>query len=380
MSSTPHHSKAKQRKIKTTLFLISLICTVAIFIWIFSKIDLVDVKDLILNADKGAVIGFFIASLATSFFRAWRYSVLLGAVGYSPKILSLYLVTLVRNLFSDLLPARIGTLMYVYLVTTRLGVPLGAASSSFALAFIFDFVALAPLIVLATFSLSADSLISPTWLLIGGLVFALVSVVALLCLPKVIKFALRLFQNDKFRGLGKVLAGPLDQLDQALTKTLEAKIYFQALVLSIFVRLGKYLTLYLLLYAMLKPIGYTFETLQFSKVFIGLISAELAASLPISGPAGLGAYQGAWALAFQLLGFTEALAKSTSVSHHLFTQAYGYSLGLLAMLIISLPFFKVTEAQRHEVTRVNNLYFACRVAIVSLLIGGIVKIALEFLH
>jgi hypothetical protein len=66
----------------------------------------------------------------------------------------------------------------------------------------------------------------------------------------------------------------------------------------------------------------------------------LAASLPVSGIGAFGAYEGAWAAAFELLGFPGHLAKLTAVSHHLFTQVYGYSLGALAFLLLLLPVFR----------------------------------------
>jgi len=368
--------------IKTLLFLISLVVTVAIFVWIFASIDLKQVSDLVYKADGAAILAFLLASLATSFFRAWRYSVLLGAVGYQPKRLSLYLVTLVRNLFSDLLPARIGTLMYVYLVTNRLGVPLAAASSSFSLAFIFDFIAIAPLLLIATLTLAPGGAISFGWLLAGSLIFGALSLLALFALPWSLKFIREFLQkrsqSDSADGfLGRAITG-LRHIEKAVIESIKAKVYFQTLCLSVLVRLGKYSTLYLLLYAMLKPLGYSVVSLPPAKVFLGLVSAELAASLPIAGPAGLGAYQGAWAFTFALLGYEQSIAKATSVSHHLFTQAYGYSLGTLAMLLLCLPFFKVTEAPAGPCQRVSNLRFLSNVLGATFLIVVIVGAALQF--
>ena len=64
----------------------------------------------------------------------------------------------------------------------------------------------------------------------------------------------------------------------------------------------------------------------------------MAASLPISGIAGFGAYEGAWAGVFILLGFPAAMAKATSLSHHLVTQLYGYLIGIASILtLLALP-------------------------------------------
>mgnify|MGYP001048189788 CR=1 FL=1 len=59
------------------------------------------------------------------------------------------LVTLARNAFDDLLPARIGSLSYIYLLDGRLGYPFERAVQSFLVAFIYDFLTLGPFVVAA---------------------------------------------------------------------------------------------------------------------------------------------------------------------------------------------------------------------------------------
>ena len=79
--------------------------------------------------------------------RALRYRLLLGR---PVPLWPLVLVTAVRNMAVDLVPARAGAAAsYLYLVTARLGLPLEAGVASFALSFILDTLAVAPLLVLA---------------------------------------------------------------------------------------------------------------------------------------------------------------------------------------------------------------------------------------
>ena len=54
-----------------------------------------------------------------------------------------------RNLFVDLLPARLGELSYVYLLTKRAGRPAEDGLASLFLAVLFDLIALVPLLILA---------------------------------------------------------------------------------------------------------------------------------------------------------------------------------------------------------------------------------------
>ena len=89
-----------------------------------------------------AVAAFAVMTLA----RAWRYWVLLED---KPAVWPLVLVTVVRGMAGDLLPARLGTLVYVWLVTKRLRVRLDDAFASFFLALVLDMVAIAPLLLIA---------------------------------------------------------------------------------------------------------------------------------------------------------------------------------------------------------------------------------------
>ncbi|PYM54368.1 MAG: hypothetical protein DMD79_24670 [Candidatus Rokuibacteriota bacterium] len=113
------------------------------------------------------VAGFLLVSLAALVLRAGRYWLLLDRrAAFGP----LLLVTLVRNLFVDLVPMRAGAAAsYLYLVTARLGLPVEAGVASFALAFILDTLALAPLLVLAVL-FAGTAPIPPLWLVAGSLV------------------------------------------------------------------------------------------------------------------------------------------------------------------------------------------------------------------
>ena len=292
------------------------------------------------------VFFFLLLSFSMSLFRTWRYLLILGASGYRPNSIALYLVTLVRNFFSDLLPARLGTLIYIYLVQSRLGVPFGAAASSFALSFIFDILSLACLIIVAVLIVSSGP-ISPVMIGVGGGILALGSIGVLLLLPWMLDFIARICSGlpllpERYRlRLQQAMTDVCRDIEQARRQ----KIYWRIFFLSLGVRCCKYLSLYVLLLALVLPLGFTVNGFPMGKVFLGLCSAELASSLPISGIAGFGAYEGVWTLVFQLLGYSERIAVLTSISHHLLTQVFGYTLGALALLILLLPVFQHRHIQ-----------------------------------
>ncbi len=308
----------------------SALVTILVFSYLFSRITWDQVAGLIAGLDRRWVGVFFMLSISQHLVRTWRYRLLLRAAGQTIRFGALFVVVLVRSFCVDLLPARSGELVYVYLLKARMGVELGAATASFALAFLFDIVVLGPMVLLAALSVASPAL--PGYALpLAGLILFGGSVAAVLLLPFCLRLAFR-FLPPRFRRLRRLVASVHRQVGRAR----RMGVYGPVLVLSVLVRFLKYGSLYVLLYALLKPGGILLEQIPFPTVFLGFCAAEMAASLPASGIAGFGAYEGAWVLAFRLLGFSETLAGVTAVSHHLLTQVYGYALGLVALTALLL--------------------------------------------
>ncbi|MDR3088785.1 MAG: lysylphosphatidylglycerol synthase domain-containing protein [Desulfobulbaceae bacterium] len=325
---------------KSLFFALSLLVSAGAFLYLRQTVSFSELSDLIRQIPVSGLALFVAFSLTMSCFRAWRYLLLLRASGYQAARLPLFLITLARNFFSDLLPARLGDLMFIYLARNRLGVSVSAASACFAWCFVFDVISLGFLIAIATiFALGSG--IHPAVLLAAGLLLALACSLLLRSLPLLIRCGesvARALPRLFLRQAGRErLRQALAALGDELVKLQKGGLYWPVLVLSLGTRLGKYLTLYSLFVALVAPLGYGLADLPPAKVFFGLAAAELAASLPISGIAGFGAYEGAWSLVFQLLGYPEKVAALTGVSHHLLTQVYGYALGALAFLLLLLP-------------------------------------------
>ena len=275
-----------------------------------------------------------------SISRTWRDLILLKVSGYHPNAVAMYLVTLVRNFFSDLLPARIGSLIYIYLITNKLGISFGAATSSFAFSFLFDMISLSILVIFAV-GLIASNLFSPLIIGVASFVLLVVCIAILLFLPKLFQSIANMiiWFPFKTKRLLNRWAEAIAAVGQEVSKSIQSGIYLRVLMLSFFVRAGKYLSLYALLIAIVVPIGYNIEKFPLPKVFLGLCGAEMSASLPISGIAGFGVYEGAWSVVFQILGYSKEVSALTSIAHHLISQVYGYTLGALALIFLLLPMF-----------------------------------------
>ena len=123
-------SKSKGSSSKLLFFIFSLIVSISIFTVLFTEVSWKQVLQLIREVDQRALIAFFGLSFGMSFFRSWRYLVLLRALGHEAPKVRLFFIVIVRNFFADLLPARLGTTIYIYLVNSRLHIPFAAASAT----------------------------------------------------------------------------------------------------------------------------------------------------------------------------------------------------------------------------------------------------------
>jgi Lysylphosphatidylglycerol synthase TM region len=279
------------------------------------------------------LVGYATASAAALLLRALRYRLLLGRpVAFWPLVL----VTAVRNMAVDLVPARAGAAAsYLYLVTARLGLPIEAAVASFAASFILDTLAVAPLLVLAVLAVGSTPL-PPVVLVAGSLLVLACSVIALWVLAPLL------------RG-GAVVAGRLPRLGARLAPLLRgaavevqrlehARTLVPALGLSLLLRLAKYGAYYCLLQALLVSQGQPWGSLSFVRVFLSVAGAELAASLPLPTLASVGPYEVVGAAGFAFwLGLSRELATLAVTAFHALSQIHDYGLGLLALLWIMAP-------------------------------------------
>ena len=169
----------------------SAIVTLLIFSYLLQHVSLAEVIRLITNTDARALLAFVLLSLTASVCRTWRYSIMLRLCGENPNSAGLFLTVIIRNLFSDLLPARVGSFIYVLIITGRLGIQLNPALSSFTLAFFFDLLALVPMIIVAAFWAGVGSQIPPLLFISGALAILLGAAASLLYLPAILRGAAR---------------------------------------------------------------------------------------------------------------------------------------------------------------------------------------------
>jgi hypothetical protein len=291
-------------------------------------------------------LGVYLAvSLISAWLRAWRYRWLL-----QPQLIPwkhIFPVTFIRNCFDDLLPARIGSLSYIYVLNKRLNFSFEAAASTFVVAFVLDFLTLSPFVIaaVAVTGFISETISSTSLFIFAGVFFALIFLLLWKLIP-LARILLKAYQAllatlsaqskrwaflsvEKFRFT-------IDSLEQIRLR----KIYLPLFFLSLFIRLAKYVSIFFLLFALLRSHGFSLPNLSFSKTILGITGAELTSALPIKGIAGFGTWESAWAVAFRLMNFDERLAIISGIGVHWISNLWEYSLGLVSILILAFPLLR----------------------------------------
>jgi uncharacterized membrane protein YbhN (UPF0104 family) len=126
------------------------------------------------------------------------------------------------------------------------------------------------------------------------------------------------------------------------------RVYWKVYLLSVATRIMKFTSYYFLIFAIMQPMGYTLSDLSYWVIFLATVAAELSAVLPTHALAGFGTYEGAFVLAAVALGFSTEIAISVGFNYHIYNLIFTISWGIIAMIIISLPFYKARVTIREE--------------------------------
>lgn len=341
------------KKNKIIYVLLSAAVSILLIWFLMSQIETEDLAWTFSRIYLPALSAYMAIALFGAFLRAWRFKWLL-----QPEPITwgnILLVTFIKNSLIDLLPARIGSLSYIYILNRRLNITFETATSTFVLAFVFDFLTLSPFLIAAVFvvGLGATSISTPLLLLISLLFFLLV----LLFLWKIIplsRILLRIFRQflklirAEEKKAARLSVEKLDATIQSLSDIRARKIYLPIFLLSLCIRLVKYVSIFSLFFALLRSHGFGLRDLSIWKMILGISGAELTSALPIKGLAGFGTWESAWALTFRLMNFDPRLAIISGIGVHLLTNVFEYTLGLLSIFILLFPFLKNARTRKKK--------------------------------
>lgn len=343
---------------KLFLLGLSILVTGVLVYYLLTRSFWTDWQRLLLHLKPG-YLGWYLFLYAIGLLlRTFRYHLLLNSAKTPamPSFWHLTLVTSVRNMLVDFLPARTGSLSYIILLNKAFKVDLSPCLTSFTYSFLFDLLAMAPLLTVA---LLVDSLTSGKnffWLWGIAIVILVISLTLILTLGPLVKIFSQWSGRIEHRWPKYSWLRPLDQqlhtLGQSFSTLKQEHIFWPTLGLSILIRAIKYLYLYILLSTVLQALSGHWIQLPFWVVLLGLVASEASAGLPISGIAGFGFYEGVLGTVLSSQGIHPSQAVMVSFAMHLLTQIVDYSWGGGALLYILIRWAGWKETER----KISNSY------------------------
>lgn len=292
---------------------------------------------------RNAILLYMLATVLQTFFRTVRYRVLLKSSLKNneelPGFFHLFMVTMSRNMFTDMLPARLGELSYIAMLNLGFKVRADACLSSLALSFVFDLIALA-LLLLTMIGYQVFFSGIELWLVAALVILLTVCGLMLLFLFPVLQRGTerlsRMFSADsrKNRILRKAVTF-LQDTSLAVQHTAQRGVIGRVLLLSMGVRIAKYAGLYLLFCGVVSG-SFTGISKNLVDVVIALISAEAGAALPVPTFMSFGTYEAGGTLALIALGVSKASSVVVMLALHIWSQVIDYAFGIGATILFVL--------------------------------------------
>lgn len=294
------------------------------------------------NTSLTLVVAYLLLYIIALGFRAYRYRLLIGLSGEQnvPSVGQMWLVTGIRNMVVDMLPARIGELGYVALLNKGYGVKLEHCVSSLTISVAFDFVALL-VVALAIVGSQMVGVGVQGWAIGATIMAVLISGIAVFGLFAITPWFSKLMNArfaDKWQAdslLGKAL-DLLARFSSSLVQVRDSGQTLKVLAVSVVIRVLKYFGFFLLFQAVAVPSFQSLAELPTTHVISALIGGEVGASMPIPTFMSFGAYEAGGLLMFQLLGVADqAAAAVTLLCVHIWSQVMEYTIGgaLLALFV-----------------------------------------------
>jgi hypothetical protein len=218
------------------------------------------------------------------------------------------------------------------------------------MAFLFDFLTLSPILIVAVFFVGfGTSILSGPLMIIISLAFFLAFYVILWKIIPLSRLFLKTYifllkiTKLKRKTWADFSINKIDSLIKSLHQIQNRKIYWPVFLLSLFIRLAKYGSLYLLLFSLLQSHGIPLSIMNFFKTVLGITGAEMSSALPIKGIGGFGTWESAWVITSKLINFETGLAIISGIGIHLVSNLFEYLLGIISLLLLYSPFYKTEK-------------------------------------
>ena len=293
---------------------------------------------------------YVVLTFVSILLRAIRYRVLVRASSSDdiPSLFQFAMVTGVRNMMVDLLPARLGELVYVALLNRGYAVRASHCLSSLSIAVVFDFIALGFIILISGLILVSTG-DSTTWIWVTLILVSIVVLIAVMSLTVLLPQLIQLFNRVHIeRKWFKAMLSFAEQLDDSIRTCRRAGVFGWVFVLSLTIRGLKYAGLFMLFMAVAAPAFPQLADASWEKVLAALVGAEKSAGLPIPAFMSFGTYETGGTLTLVALGFSGADSFLAMLGVHVWSQSIDYGLGLLCLLLFVFLVRPIkTEAKNH---------------------------------
>lgn len=346
----------RKRQIRTIIFRainVVIVVGLGVFLiyYLFTHINFNDLKEAFLGVYIPSLVIGLVLMFSVDFFKAYRQKILVNR-DYI-RFGDMFVVSLIRNAFNMVLPARTGELSYVYALKRKFKLPVEIGISTLMIGLIFDLIIVFCLIIISIVIVGINRYaISSTTVILIAVGLLAVSLLLLFFISKIIGLFIKLgnFLARKYSKLAKskiftYLLEKLTETNISIEVIQRRRIYWKVYLLSIATRVLKFTSYYFLIHATMKPMGYGFDDLSFWVIFLATVAAEISAVLPTHALAGFGTYEGAFALAFVALGFPVGLSIIVGFNYHIINLLFTIAWGLIAVIIVSMPFYKARAAK-----------------------------------
>ena len=303
-----------------------------------SEVNLSRVFESLKGIPLEIIVLYTLVVVMNTVARTVRYRLLVDARADVPRtrFTPLLIVTAVRNMVVDLLPARIGELIFVAMLKRVCQTPTGTGLAAVALTLLLDIVILIPLLVLVALVPLTGPALRQGSLPAALLLTAVSVVVALLLWPGLRAFVRWLpTQTMPWSWMRRPMSLLFD-ISDALVQCRRSGVLTPALAMTVVIRLLKYGGLLLLFYAVVSSPGMTGIAAGVVDVVVALIAAEVGASVPVPTLMSFGAYEAGGAAAFVLLGYPLATAVMVLLTVHIASQILDYTIGGICLVLFFL--------------------------------------------
>lgn len=290
--------------------------------------------EVIRAGSSSFLVLYAVMSLLGLFVRTWRYRVLLRASGEEniPGIKDMTLITAVRNMTVDLLPARLGELVFVALLRRNAGTRVSSSLSTLLFATLLDILILAPITIAIGLMVGFPN--KQPYML--ALIALFVVVAFLIGIKYILPYFSRLI--DQLAGHSNRFVGGffrfIRSIDQAVEATMAAGVFGSVISLTLAVRFFKYAALLALFYGLTKTSFPAIWEMGELKVLAAMIASEMTASMPVPALMSFGTWELGGMTLLAYFGAAPQDALITLLGVHIQTQALDYGIGIVAFLAL----------------------------------------------